>query len=556
MLLGLSIRDVVLIDRVDLSFRRGLGVLTGETGAGKSILLDALGLALGARGETALVRHGADRAIVTAEFAVSPDHPVHALLADQGIDEPDGPVLRRVMGADGRSRAFINDQPVSVTLLREVGESLVEIQGQHAARGLLETATHRAALDDHGALGDMLAETADAHRAWRAAAEAEREAAAELEAARTEEEYLRHSLTELDALDPQADEEAALVEKRALLKNREQITEGMTAAHRELVGQSGAEESLRAAIAAIGRVEDKAGGALSAVVDELERAIEAATEAAAALEAAGQDMDQGEERLERVEDRLYALRDVARKHRCGVPDLPGLREGIAAKLARIATGDEIFRESAAHTEAARGRYLAAARKLGQARRDAARRLDAAVAAELPPLKLDKASFRTVLTPLEESDWGEHGLERVAFEVSTNPGAPFGPIGRIASGGELARFMLALKVTLSSTGEAATLVFDEVDSGIGGAVADAVGERLHRLGQELQVLVVTHSPQVAARGSHHWRVAKVEKDAATLTGVTALDAAERREEIARMLSGARVTDEARAAADSLMAGAGP
>jgi len=555
MLLGLSIRDVVLIERVDLSFRRSLGVLTGETGAGKSILLDALGLALGARGETALVRHGAERAIVTAEFAIPTDHPVRALLAEQGIEEPDGPVLRRMMGADGRSRAFINDQPVSVGLLREVGESLVEIQGQQSARGLLETATHRAALDDHAALGALLEATAEDHRAWRVAATAEREAAAELELARTEEEFLHHSLAELDALEPEADEEAALIDKRALLKNREQITEGMTAAHRELVGQSGAEESLRAAIAAIGRVEDKARGALSAVVDGLARAIEAATEVAAALEAAGQDLDQGEETLERVEDRLYALRDVARKHRCEVPDLAELRDTIAAKMERIATGDELFRELAARTEAARRAYLAAARKLGQARREAAQRLDAAVAAELPPLKLDKASFRTVLTPLDEADWGEHGLERVSFEISTNPGSPFGPIGRIASGGELARFMLALKVTLSSTGEAATLVFDEVDSGIGGAVADAVGERLHRLGQDLQVLVVTHSPQVAARGSHHWRVAKLENGTETLTSVTVLDPTERREEIARMLSGARVTDEARAAADSLMAEAG-
>ncbi|MBT6116472.1 MAG: AAA family ATPase, partial [Rhodospirillaceae bacterium] len=467
MLVGLSIRDVVLIDRVDLSFRRGLAVLTGETGAGKSILLDALGLALGARGDIALVRNGAERASVTAEFSIPSDHPVRALLEEHGVDDPDGPVLRRVMGADGRGRAFVNDQPVSATLLREVGESLVEIQGQHAARGLLEPATHRAALDNHGGLEPLLSDVAHAYRAWQAAAAAERDAAAELVAARAEEDFLRHSLSELDALEPGANEENALIEKRALLKNSEQITEGMTAAHRELVGQTGAEESLRAAIAAIARVQDKAGGALNAVAEGLERATEAAMEAAAALETTGIDMEQGDESLERVEDRLYALRDVARKHRCEVPDLPELYGAIAAKLARIATGEETFRALAARTEAARNAYLEAARNLGQARRDAAKRLDAAVAAELPPLKLEKARFRTVLTPLDEDDWGENGLERVAFEISTNPGAAFGPIGRIASGGELARFMLALKVTLSSVGAADTLVFDEVDSGIGG-----------------------------------------------------------------------------------------
>lgn len=554
MLVGLSIRDVVLIDRVDLSFRQGLGVLTGETGAGKSILLDALGLALGVRGDTALVRPGAERASVTAAFSVPSHHPARKILADQGIDEPDGPVLRRVMGADGRSRAFVNDQPVGVTLLREIGESLVEVQGQHAARGLLEPANHRAALDAFGELDDLLAETARAHRAWHAAIAAELTSAAELEAARAEEEFLRHSLSELDALDPRVDEEAALIEKRALLKNREQIAEAMTVAHRELAGQSGADESLRAAAAAIARVKDKAGGALDTVMEGLERATEAAAETAAALEAAAQDMEQGEEGLEQVEDRLYALRDVARKHRREVTDLHVLRDGIAAKLARIATGDEAFRELAVRTEAARGTFLGAARRLGEARREAAAQLDAAVAAELPPLKLEKANFRTALTPLDEGDWGEAGLERVSFEISANPGAPFGPIGRIASGGELARFMLALKVTLSRVGEAATLVFDEVDSGIGGAVADAVGERLHRLGQDLQVLVVTHSPQVAARGSHHWRVEKVEDGKQTLTRVASLSDAERREEIARMLSGAQVTEEARAAADSLMAGA--
>jgi DNA repair protein RecN (Recombination protein N) len=555
MLLGLTIRDVVLIDRLELAFHGGLCVLTGETGAGKSILLDALGLALGMRAESGLVRHGAEQAVVTAEFALAPQHPALGLLQAAGIAVEGGRLLlRRIVNADGRSRAFIDDQPASIGLLKQVGGLLAEIQGQFEQQGLLDPATHRAALDAFGGHRAEAAALAAAWADWRKAAAERREAEAELAKARADEDYLRHALAELDALDPKPGEEHALAEERALLLNREKLSEAIEAALAELQGERGGERALYAAARQLERLRDKAAGRLDAALAALERAAVEAAEAAAQLEAALRSLDRDSAALERIEERLFALRALARKHAIASDALPELRAELTRRIAALDDGGGRLAALQRREQEARQAYLAAAERVGKKRRQAAKALDAAVTKELAPLKLEKARFRTVLTPLAEDEWGEHGSESVHFEVTTNPGAPPGPLNRIASGGELSRFMLALKVVLAKTSPVPTLVFDEVDSGIGGAVAAAVGERLHRLGQELQVLVVTHSPQVAARGTHHWRVAKQQAQAKTLTRVEELSAEERREEIARMLSGSAITAEARAAAASLMAGA--
>jgi DNA repair protein RecN (Recombination protein N) len=554
MLLSLTIRDVVLIDRLDLTFPAGLCVLTGETGAGKSILLDALGLALGARAESALVRHGAGQAVVTAEFALGRDHPAGRLLAEAGFPaEGETLVLRRAVGADGRSRAFVDDEPASVGLLRALGGVLVEIHGQFEQQGLLDPATHRAALDAFGSYAAELARLSETWRAWRAASEQRAAKEAALAKARAEEDYLRHALAELEALAPEPGEETALAEHRSLLLNREKLSQALEGALTELASERGGEHALTAAARQLERLRDKAAGRLDAALAALERAIIETREAVAQLEAAARDMERDTTSLEKIEERLFALRALARKHNLAIDALPALRDDLAARIGALDDGGNELARLARREAEARQAYASAADVVSARRKRAAKALDAAVMKELAPLKLEKARFATVLTPLEEDEWGELGRERVHFEVVTNPGAPPGPLARIASGGELSRFMLALKVVLAKTSPAPTLVFDEVDSGIGGAVAAAVGERLHRLAQELQVLVVTHSPQVAARGAHHWRVKKQQAEKRTLTRVEPLSAEERREEIARMLSGSAITAEARAAAQSLMAG---
>ncbi|MDE2228978.1 MAG: DNA repair protein RecN [Alphaproteobacteria bacterium] len=555
MLLGLAIRDVVLIDRLDLSFRPGLCVLTGETGAGKSILLDALGLALGVRAESGLVRRGAEQATVSAEFALPAKHPVRALLKEAGLTvEDDTLVLRRIVGTDGRSRAFVADQPASVTLLRQVGEALVEIEGQFAQRGLLDAATHREALDAYGVPEADTRKLAEAWQAWRSAVAAHEAVAQRLKSAQAEEEFLRHAMKELEALDPKAGEETSLAEERALMQNRERLTEALESALAELAGERGGERALQAALRQVERVKDKAGGRLEAAAAALERASVETHDAIAGLEAQARALGGDAAGLEQIEERLFALRALARKHNVTVDGLAGLRAEIAAKLGALEDGGDAVETLRRAAAAARDAYLGVADMISAARRRAAAGLDQAVMKELKPLKLEKARFATVLTALGEDEWGPHGRERVHFEVATNPGVPAGPLAKVASGGELSRFMLALKVVLARTSPVPTLVFDEVDSGIGGAVAAAVGDRLHRLGQELQVLVVTHSPQVAARGAHHWRVEKSQAAQKTSTRVEELSADARREEIARMLSGASITAEARAAAASLMAGA--
>ena len=560
MLLGLTIRDVVLIDRLGLVFRPGLCVLTGETGAGKSILLDALGLALGRRADPGLVRAGAKEAAVTAEFALGREHPAWSMLGAAGLDESgESIVLRRLLGADGKSRAFVNDEPTSVGLLRELGASLVEIQGQFEQRGLFDPASHRTILDAYAGTdpdsGIDVAALAACWQDWREAARQEESAARLLAESREEEDLLRHHLAELDGLMPQTGEEDRLAARRALLQNAGRLAESLAEAIGEIDGESGAQAGLARALRRLERVRERAQGLFDPAFAAAERAAAETAEALAALEAAGRALALDPRELEKVEERLFALRALARKHQIPPDALPRLRARIADRLKAIAGQGERAADLAQASAEARARFLTVAEAASRARTQAARRLDRAVAAELEPLRLVRARFRTVLTPLDERDWGEHGVERVHFEVSTNPGAPFGPLQRIASGGELSRFMLALKLVLAGTSPVPTvIIFDEVDSGIGGAVAAAVGERLARLGARMQVLAVTHSPQVAARGAHHWRVAKRLSAREAVTRVEELDAATRQEEIARMLSGNIVTAEARAAAASLI-GAG-
>ncbi len=566
MLVSLSIRDVILVERLDLSFSGGLCVLTGETGAGKSILLDALGLALGARGEKNLVRRDSGnesrQASVVAEFSVGQEHPAIEILRSHELQAPEpgeSLILRRILTADGRSRAFVNDQSISIGALRALGESLVEIEGQFASQGLLDVAMHRPSLDSFGVYPKLTQSTAVHYETLKSAQAALLLARETSERARAEEEFLRHAVEELAALDPRTGEDAELAARRGFLMNGEKLTGALSEAISAL-GESDAEGvATRIGVAQreVSRFADQAGGRLDDVMATLNRAAAEAAEAGAQLEKLAVELDADPTELERAEERLFTLRAVARKHGVEVDGLPSLRTEFEQSLASLDDSTSRIEELEAAENLARTAYLKAAKALSAERAKTARKLDKAVAAELPPLKLEKARFRTLVERAPEAGWGPSGFDKVAFEVATNPGQDPGPLARIASGGELARFTLALKVALSETNSVSTLVFDEVDSGIGGATAAAVGERLEQLADRVQVLVVTHSPQVAARGAAHWRVAKgvrkhnkVEK---TTTTVDELAHEARREEIARMLAGAKITDEARAAADSLIAG---
>ncbi|MGE4278965.1 MAG: DNA repair protein RecN [Magnetospirillum sp.] len=555
MLASLSIRDVVLIEKLDLEFASGLSVFTGETGAGKSILLDSLSLTLGARADSGLVRHGANQLTVIAEFDPPPFHPARVLLSAQDVDAQDGPlVLRRVVTVDGRSRAYVNDQAVSVGLLRKVGDELVEIHGQFESHGLLDDTTHLPVLDAFAGLAEMRGAVKTAWSAWREAAKTRTQAEEALKKARADEENLRHAHDELHALAPKPGEEAELAASRAMMQHSEKLIEAMNAAQTTLSAKGDVEASLRSAQRALERVADRAEGKLDPVIAALDRAAQEAAEASGLLERVSAEIDLDPRALEKAEERLFALRATARKHGVEVDGLAALRDDLARQLAALdGSGDDLGKLAKAE-QAARSAYMEAARALSKARSEAAARLDTAVAAELPPLKLDKARFVTSVMAGEEGDWGPDGLDKVAFLVATNPGNPPASLGKVASGGELSRFMLALKVVLAQSSSTPTMVFDEVDSGIGGAVAAAVGERLGRLGKDVQVLVVTHSPQVAARGAQHYRVAKTEVEAGRVaTSVAQLPAGERTEEIARMLSGENVTDHARAAAAALIVG---
>lgn len=559
MLTSLAIRDVVLIDTLDLQFSPGLSALTGETGAGKSILLDALGLGLGARADAKLVRHGREQATVSVRFDLPPVNEALAVLREHGLDVSDGALLlRRIVSADGRSRAFVNDQPVGVGLLRRLGGMLVEIHGQFDNQRLLDPAAHRALLDAYGGLAAEAAACAAAWRIWRAAAQARAGAEADLTQARRDEDFIRHALDELARLAPQPGEEAELSARRSRLMNAEKLGQAIDEAARELAGgpARGAIEALRSALRSLQRVAAKAEGRLDAAIVALDRALSDSVEGHALLEKTLGDAELDPRQLEAAEERLFELRAQARKHGVAVDDLARLHDDMAGRVSALEDGEAVLAGLRRDEAAAGQRWQEAAAVLGERRGAAAARLDAAVAGELAPLRLGKAQFVTRVEPLTAAEGGPFGCDRVAFEVATNPGVPPGPLARIASGGELARFTLALKVVLAGADPVATLIFDEVDAGVGGAVAAAVGARLGRLAADVQVLVVTHSPQVAARADHHWRISKAEAGPTVRTTVEVLDAAGRREEIARMLAGTQVTEEARAAAVSLLAGSSP
>jgi DNA repair protein RecN (Recombination protein N) len=553
MLTGLSIRNVVLIEALDLVFGPGLSVLTGETGAGKSILLDALGLALGTRADSGLVRQGSEQAGVTASFDPPvPGSPVALLLIDNGLDmEPGEPlVIRRTVKADGGSRAFVNDQACSAALLRELGTALVEVHGQHDDRGLMNPRGHRALLDLYGRCDT--AAVASAHAAWQAAQARLDAARADLAAAVTERDWLAHAVAELNAFAPEPGEEDALAGERATMQKGARLTDDLAALSTLFDGSDGGLSQLRQAARRLDRIageHDLLADALAAI----DRALAEAGEAEEHLRVAVEALSVDPARLDAIEVRLFDLRALSRKYNVQADDLPQFAAEMAEKLSRIDAGEEGLAALEKAAAEARSAYVVAAAALSDARTAAAARLDAAVAGELAPLKLDAARFRTAVERLDESQWGPGGADRVEFLISTNPGAPFAPLTRIASGGELSRFILALKVALAERGGAATMIFDEIDRGVGGAVASAIGERLARLAAGGQVLVVTHSPQVAARGAAHMLIAKASEGTITRTGVRALGDGDRREEIARMLSGAAITPEARAQADRLLEG---
>jgi DNA repair protein RecN (Recombination protein N) len=562
MLTALSIRDVVLIERLDLSFGPGLTVLTGETGAGKSIQLDSLGLAMGARAEAGLVRAGAEQASVAAVFDPPAGHPIYALLAEQGIEAEDEVVLRRVLGRDGRSRAFANDQPVGAALLKRAAALLVEVQGQHDQMGLADPGGHAALLDAFGVPARLRAEAAAQHRGWRAALTALATARAAIEAAQRDEEWLRHAVDELGRLAPEPGEEDRLATERQRLQQGERRAEAIAAALAELTPgasgrgarNAGPAAALRAASRALQRLApaNAIDPAAQPAMTALDRAEEALAEAETLLSRLANEAEADPRLLQQAEERLFALRGAARKHGVPVVELPALLAGLQQRLAQLETGSAEVDPLERAAAAARGEFAATCARLSAARSEAAARLDRAVARELPPLRLERARFVTDITPLDEAAWGASGADAVRFLIATNPGQPPGPLAKIASGGELSRLMLALKVVLSGGSPIPTLVFDEVDSGIGGATAAAVGERLARVAERVQVLLVTHSPQVAARGAAHLRVLKQTAKGRAETRVQHLDLTERREEIARMLAGETVTEAARAAADSLLA----
>jgi len=556
MLTRLSIRDIVLIERLDIDFAKGLAALTGETGAGKSILLDAFALALGARGDVALVRHGAEQGQVTAAFDLSDDHPVRALIDEHGIPSEDELILRRVQLADGRTRAFVNDQPVSVQAMKAVGAALVEIHGQHDERALVDAATHRRLLD---AFGGLEARAREVERLWadRRAKEAEAEAhRAEVERARREADWLRHAVEELTRLAPEPSEETTLAEKRATMMQVEKVAGDLRDAQDAVSGSQSPVPALSAAVRRLERRAAQVPGLIEPAVRAIDVALNALEEARAHLDRALRTADHDPRELERIEERLFALRAASRKYGVSVDDLNALAARHTSDLALIDAGAERLAVLEKAAREAVELYRGAAAALSEARRKCAQKLDKAVNAELKPLKLERATFTTQIET-ESDAGGPHGIDRVEFWVRTNPGTRPGPLMKVASGGELSRFLLALKVVLADRGSAPTLIFDEIDTGVGGAVADAIGVRLARLAKQAQVIAVTHAPQVAARADRHFLISKdaLDKGKRVATRVAQLAPERRREEIARMLAGAEITAEARAAAERLIKAAG-
>ena len=550
MLRHLDIRDMLIIDRLELAFQPGLNVLTGETGAGKSILLDSLGFVLGWRGRADLVRTGAEQGEVVAEFDLPTDHPARAVLEEAGLPVSEELILRRINTPEGRKTAWVNDRRVSGEVLRALSDVLVELHGQQDDRGLLDPRTHRAMLDDFGALAPKRDAVTVAWRARHAAEKALNAAQAQLAEMKAEEDFLRHAVAELEKLAPEPGEEAELDAKRRLMQGAEMSREDVARAV-EALGLNGAEGAMGDAQRWLDGAIDTAEGKLDLPLAALERAAVELGEAQAGIASFAERLEFNTAELGAVEERLFALRALARKHGVLADELAGLAETLSARLASLDGGEAEIASLSKDMEAAEDTYTKTAEALTKARRDVATKLDAAMAAELAPLKMERAVFETRVV---EAPAGPDGVDAVTFTVATNPGAPAGPLNKIASGGELSRFLLALKVCLTADATGLTMIFDEIDRGVGGATADAVGRRLAGLAADGQVLVVTHSPQVAALGAHHWRVAKSVQDGATLSRVDSLSPDERVDEVARMVSGDRVTDAAREAARELINGA--
>jgi DNA repair protein RecN (Recombination protein N) len=554
MLSRLSIRDIVLIDRLDIDFGSGLAVLTGETGAGKSILLDAFALALGARGEAALVREGAEQGQVIAAFELAKHHPARRLLAENGLSDEDELILRRVQMTDGRTRAFINDQPVSVQVLRALGAALVEIHGQHDERAFVDAATHRALLDAYGGIEANAAAVAGLWAQWRECDAAVQTHRAEVERASREAAWLRHAVEELGRLAPQAGEETALAERRAAMMAAEKVADDLRSTHESVAGPNSPVPPLAGAVRRLERRAAQAPALIEPAVKAIDAALTALEEARLQLQQALQLADYDPQELEKIEERLFALRAAGRKYNAPVDELAALARRYDSDLALIDAGSEQLAALERAAAEAQARYREAAQQLSAARRRAAQALDKAANAELTPLKLERAEFSTEIASEGE---GPHGIDRIEFWVRTNPGTRPGPLMKVASGGELARFLLALKVVLADRGSAPTLIFDEIDTGVGGAVADSIGVRLARLASGVQVIAVTHAPQVAARAERHYLITKdaMARGKRVVTRIAELMGEHRREEIARMLAGAEITAEARAAAERLMRAAG-
>ena len=554
MLARLSIRDIVLIERLDIDFGSGLAALTGETGAGKSILLDAFALALGARGDAALVRESAEQGQVIATFEIAKDHPARRVLAENDLASEDDVIVRRVQFADGRTRAFVNDQPVSVQILRALGVALVEIHGQHDDRAFVEASTHRALID---AFGGIEADAAAVRGLWNERREREAAVAthrAEVERARREAEWLRHAVDELGKLAPEAGEETSLADRRAAMMQAEKAAEDLRATQESVSGPQSAVPPLATAMRRLERRATQAPALIEPIVRAIDSALNALDEARLHLEHALRMAHYDPLELERIEERLFAIRAAGRKYNAPVDELAALKRRYAGDLALIDAGAERLAGLEAEAQATAARYREGAQALSAGRRRAAQKIDKAVNAELKPLKLERAQFST---QIDSEDEGPEGLDRIEFWVRTNPGTRPGPLMKVASGGELARFLLALKVVLADRGSAPTLVFDEVDTGVGGATADAIGVRLARLSSGVQVIAVTHAPQVAARADRHYLITKdaLAKGKRVATRVVELEAEHRREEVARMLAGAEITAEARAAAERLIRAAG-
>ncbi|WP_113261729.1 DNA repair protein RecN [Agrobacterium cavarae] len=554
MLVQLSIRDIVLIERLDLGFEAGLSVLTGETGAGKSILLDSLSLALGGRGDGGLVRHGEDKGQVTATFEVGMDHPARLLLRENGLDDDGDLIFRRVQSADGRTKAYVNDQAVSVQMMRQLGQHLVEIHGQHDDRALVDTNAHRALLDAFAGLSDEVVSVQGLYRTWKDAERGLKVHRAKVEAAAREADYLRSSVEELEALSPRDGEEEELAERRSVMQKSERIAGDIAEASEFLNGNASPVPIIASMMRRLERKSHEAPGLLEDTVQLLDAALDNLSNAQMEVEAALRRTEFDPRELERVEERLFALRAAGRKYSVPVSDLPALAERMVTDLADLDAGEEKLAKLEAQLGVVKADFDRAAMSLSEKRRNAAAALSEAVMAELPALKLERARF-TVEVTSDASSATADGIDVVEFHVQTNPGTRPGPIMKVASGGELSRFLLALKVALADRGSAPTLVFDEIDTGVGGAVADAIGQRLKRLSKTVQVLSVTHAPQVAARASTHLLIAKGPAGDGTeriATRVATMQPEHRTEEIARMLAGASVTDEARAAAARLLA----